>query len=205
MPEFTRAYHLRWAASSSSSQEYPRRSTQLHRSRCMTGPCSLLARSTCLYVCLIWVDQECATAGDIFMACVQTSCCFLEMLSEAQVTSQMGSIWATKIMRSLIHQCNGGSEDQGGDRVASGDSGNCGLPDASAPVFHGTHDEEFAAFHCLRLVQEFPTNADEVNDSAKKIFLEQEDNAKDMVRCPQQAAHCPPDLHINDTCVVAVK
>lgn len=100
----------------------------------------------------------------------------------------MDSVWATKIMRNLIHHCNDGSEGQGAGRAGSGDSEHCGLPDQAAPVFHGTHDEEFAAFHGLRLVQEFPTNADQVNDSAKKIFLEQEDNAKDMVWfifCPQ--------------------
>lgn len=102
-----------------------------------------------------------------------------ETASALQVTSQMGSVWATKIMRGLLHHCNGGKD--GADRHPSVNSDKSGLAAPNAPDFQGTHDDEFAAFHCLRLVQEFPTNADQVNECAKKIFLEQEENAKDMV------------------------
>jgi hypothetical protein len=103
--------------------------------------------------------------------------------SALQVTSQMSSIWATKIMRSLLHHCNGTQNAQAAACAPLGDDDKGVVEDPDAPAFHGTHDEEFAAFHCLRLVQEFPTNADEVNESAKKCFLEQEENAKDMVCC----------------------
>lgn len=96
----------------------------------------------------------------------------------------MGSVWATKIMRSLLRHCNGGQDGNNASQTASGDFDKD--TQTESPPFHGIHDEEFATFHSLRLLHEFPTNAEQVNESAKRIFLEQEEKAKDMV-CNQHS------------------
>jgi hypothetical protein len=95
----------------------------------------------------------------------------------------MDSVWATSIMRSLLHQCHPGRDARGSDQDKEAHDCKGGLtsPELHVPAFLGIHDDVFAAHHSLRLGQEFPTNADRVNESTKKIFLEQEENAKDMV------------------------